>query len=222
MYFLGIIAVFSTICTNVDRPGHQWRIYASVNLEIIASGNGLSPSRRYVTGWSIDDLSSISTPEIYQMKWNDHSFPAERDNNVENVWNHQRTIICIQNLLLFCLIGSVNDLDTISCPSVSSLWSDCEGVCHGCHRYLWDFLHLIYSGDNWCGGWQLMCPFRFVAVPVCGLFGLWSFQFVAVSVCDRFGLWPFRSVAVPVCGRFGLWPFRLWPFRFVAVMTCYR
>ena len=82
---------------------------------------------------------------------------------------------------------------------------------------LWDFLHHIYSGDNWCDGWQLMWPSRFVAVPVCGHFGLWPFQVVAVLVCGRSGLWPFRSVAVPVRGRFGLWPFRLWPFRFVAV-----
>ena len=50
-----------------------------------------------------------------------HGFPAQRDNNVENAWNHQRTIICIQTRLLFCLIGSVNDLDNIACPSVSSL-----------------------------------------------------------------------------------------------------
>ena len=72
-----------------------------------------------------------------------------------------------------------------------------------------------------------MWPFRFVAVPVRGRFGLWPFRSVAVSVCGRSGLWPFRFVAfrfvaVPVCGRFGLWPFRLWPFRFVAVMTCYH
>ena len=98
---------------------------------------------------------------------------------------------------------------------------DCDGVCNGYHRYLWDFLHHIYSGDNWCGGWQLMWPFRFVAVSVCGRSGLWPFRFVVVPVCGRSGLWPFRFVAVPVCGRSGLWPFRLWPFRFVAVMTCY-
>ena len=72
-----------------------------------------------------------------------------------------------------------------------------------------------------------MWPFRFVAVPVCGLpvcgrSGLWPLRFVPVSVCARFGLWPFRFVVVSVCGGFGLWPFRLWPFRFVAVMTCNR
>ena len=33
-------------------------------------------------------------------------------------------------------------------------------------------------------------PFRFVAVPVCGLFGLWPFQFLAVLV-----------LSVSVCGR---------------------
>ena len=68
----------------------------------------------------------------------------------------------------------------------------------------------LYSGDNCCGLFVLW-QFRFVA-----------FRFVAVSVCGLSGLWPFRFVAVSVCGRFGLWPFRLWPFRFVAVMTCYR
>ena len=66
-------------------------------------------------------------------------------------------------------------------------------------------------GDNWCG------RFRFVAVPVCGRFGLWPFRSVSVPVCVRSGLWPFRSVAVSVCGRSGLWPFQfvavsvLWP-----------
>ena len=84
-------------------------------------------------------------------------------------------------------------------------------VWHGYHRYLWDFLHHIHSGDNWCDGWQLMWLFRFVAFPVWGRSGLWPFRSVAVSVCGRSGLWPF-----------GLWPFWLWPFRFVAVMTCYR
>ena len=81
----------------------------------------------------------------------------------------------------------------------------------------WDFLHHIYSGDNWCGGWPLMWPFRFMALLVCGLSGLWPFQSVAVSVCGRSGLWPFRIVAVSVCGHSGLWP-----FRFVAVLVCGR
>ena len=94
-------------------------------------------------------------------------------------------------------------------------WSDCDGGWHGYHHYLWDFLHHIYSGDNWCGGWQLMWPFRFVTVPVWGHFGLWPFWSVAVPVCGRFGLWPFWFVAVLVCGHFGLWP-----FRFVAVSVC--
>ena len=95
------------------------------------------------------------------------------------------------------------------------------GVWHGYHRYQWDFLHHIYSGDNWCCHFGLW-PFRSVAVPVCGRSGLWPFRFVAVSVwgrsvCGRSGLWPFRFVAVSVCGRFGLWP-----FRFVAVSVCGR
>ena len=103
---------------------------------------------------------------------------------------------------------------------------------HGYHRYLWDFLHHIYSGDNWCGGWQLMWPFmfgrsglwpfRFVAVPACGRSGLWPFWFVAVPVCGHFGLWPFRSVAFPVCGRIGLWPFRFVAVSVVAVSVCGR
>ena len=46
-----------------------------------------------------------------------------------------------------------------------------------------------------------------------------AFRFVAIPVCGRFGLWAFRFVGVSVCGRFGLWPFRFWSFRFVAVMT---
>ena len=60
---------------------------------------------------------------------------------------------------------------------------------------------------------------EFVAISVCGRFGLWTFRSVAASVCGLSGLWPFQFVAVSVCGRFGLWPFRFWPFRFVAVMT---
>ena len=65
---------------------------------------------------------------------------------------------------------------------------------------------------------------QFVAVSVCGPFGLWPFRSVTVSVCDRSGLWPFRFrafrfVTVSVCGRFASWPFRLWPFWFVAVLT---
>ena len=47
----------------------------------------------------------------------------------------------------------------------------------------------------------------FVAVSVCGLFGLWPFQFFwpfrFVAISD-FGLWPFQSVAFLVCSRFGL------------------
>ena len=100
--------------------------------------------------------------------------------------------------------------------------TDCDEVWHGYHRYLWDFLYHICSGDNWCGGWQLMWPFRFVAVPVCGRFGLWPFRFVAVPVCGRSGLWPFRFVAVSVCGRSSLWPFRFVAVSVVAVSVCCR
>ena len=37
------------------------------------------------------------------------------------VYERSRSIPYVQNRLSFCLIGSVNDLDTIACPSVSSL-----------------------------------------------------------------------------------------------------
>ena len=157
----------------------------------------------------------------------DHGFPAQWNNNVVNAWNHQRTIICIQNRLLFCLISSVNDLDTIACPSVSSIGAITKQfgidiiVTYGTFSIIFILVTTDVVGDNWCGRLGLW-PFRFVAVPVCGRSGLWPFRFVAVSVCGRFGLWPFRFVAISVCGRFGLWPFRLWPFRSVAVMTCYR
>ena len=70
---------------------------------------------------------------------------------------------------------------------------------------------------------------QFVTISIHSRFGLWPFRFVAISVCGcfglcRLGLWPFRFVAVSVFGRWGLWPFglwplRFWPFRFVAVMT---
>ena len=137
----------------------------------------------------------------------------------------------IQNRLLFCLIGSVNDLDTIACPSVSSLGAIAMEfgmdiiVTYGLspsYLFWWQLMWWVTTdvAVSVCGRSGLW-PFWFVAVPVCGRFVLWPFWFVAVSVCGRSGLWPFRSVAVPVCGRFGLWPFRLWPFRFVAVMTCY-
>ena len=128
----------------------------------------------------------------------------------------------VPHTLLFHCTG--HNFGRLTCASPQWNRPQCEHVTtpwrhhkHGYHRYLWDFLHHIYSGDNWCGGWQLMWPFRFVAVPVCGRFGLWPFRPVAVPVCGRSGLWPFRFVAVPVCGRFGLWP-----FRFVAVSVCGR
>ena len=83
----------------------------------------------------------------------------------------------IQNRLLFCLIGSVNDLDTIACPSVSSLGAIAMEVgmdiivTYGTFSIIFILVTTDVMGDNWCG---------------------------------RFGLWPFRSVAVSVCGRSGL------------------
>ena len=109
------------------------------------------------------------------------------------------------NLLLFGLIGSVNDLDTITCPSVSALGAIAMEfgmdiiVTYG----TFSIIYILVTTD--------------VAVTVCGLSGLWPFRFVAVPVCGRSGLWPFRFVAVPVSGRFGLWP-----FRFVAILVCGR
>ena len=47
---------------------------------------------------------------------------------------------------------------------------------------------------------------QFVAVSVCGEFGLWSFRSaaiklsIAISVCNRFVFLAFRSLVVPVCG----------------------
>ena len=110
------------------------------------------------------------------------------------------------NRLLFGLIGSVNDLDTITCPSVSSLGAIAMEfgmdiiVTYGTSSIIYILVTTDVVGDNWCGR-----------------SGLWPFRSVAVPVCGRFGLWPFRFVAVPVCGRFGLWP-----FRFVAAMTSYQ
>ena len=128
----------------------------------------------------------------------------------------------IENRLLFCLIGSVNDLDTIACPSVSSLGAIAMEFGIDIIVTYWTF-YIIFilvttdvMGDNWCGRFGLW-PFRSVTVSVCGRSGLWPFRFVAVSVCGRFGLWPFRFVAVRVCGLSGLWP-----FRYVAVSVCGR
>ena len=102
------------------------------------------------------------------------------------------------NRLLFGLIGSINNLDTITCPSVSSLGAIAMEfgmdiiVTYGTFSIIYILVTTDEVGDNWCGR-----------------FGLWPFRSVAVSVCGPSGLWPFRFVAVPVCGRFGLWP--LWP-----------
>ena len=150
----------------------------------------------------------------YRWPW----FPAQRNNNVKNAWNHQRTIICIQNGLLFCLIRSVNDLDTIACPSVSSLGAIAMEfgmdiiATYGTLSIIFILVTTDVVGDNWCGRFALW-PFRSVAISVCGRSGLWPFRVVAVSVCGHFGLWPFRfvavsDVAVSVCGRYDLLPFR--------------
>ena len=126
------------------------------------------------------------------------------------------------NRLLFGLIGSVYDLDTITCPSISSLGTiamefgmDINGT-YGEFPIIYILVTTDVVSDNWCGRFGLW-PFRSVAVSVCGRPGLWPFWFVAIPVCGRSGLWPFRFVAVSVYGRSGLWPFRL-----VAVSACGR
>ena len=58
-----------------------------------------------------------------------------------------------------------------------------------------------------------LCPFLFVADPVCCHFGLWTFRFVG-----------FPFVVVLVCWCFGVWPFRfldvfVLPFQFTAIVT---
>ena len=191
--------------------------------DIIASRNGKSSIRRQAITLTIYGSSSILTtgrylntlrPRRNGLHFADDIF-AQRDNNVENTWNHQRTIIYIQNHL-FCIIGSVIDLDTIACPSVSSLRAIVMEfgmdiiVTYGTFSIIFILVTTDVVGDNWCGRFGLW-PFRSVAVPVCGRFGLWPFRFVAVPVCGRFGLWPFRFVAVSVCGRFGCGRFGLWP-----------
>ena len=66
---------------------------------------------------------------------------------------------------------------------------------------------------NWI---RWLCPFPFVAVPVCCRFGfgrssVWPFRFVAISVCGRLdfgcsGLWP-------------VWPKNEWEHRLTALWT---
>ena len=126
------------------------------------------------------------------------------------------------NRLLFGLIGSVNDLDTIRCPSVLSLGAIAMElgmdiiVTYGTLFIIYILVTTDLVGDKWCGRFGLW-PFRSVAVSVCDRSGLWPFRFVAVSVCGLSGLWPFRFVAVPVYGHFVLCS-----FRFLAAMTCYH
>ena len=90
------------------------------------------------------------------------------------------------NSLLFGLIGSVNDLDTITCPRVSSLGA----------------IAMEFSMDI------IVTYGTFSIIYILVTTDVVVTTDVAVSVCGRSGLWPFRFVAVPVCGRFGLWPFR--------------
>ena len=118
------------------------------------------------------------------------------------------------------LVGSVNDLDTIACPSVSSIGAIAMEfgmdiiVTYGTFSIIFILVTTDMVGDNWCGRFGLW-PFRFVAVPVCGRSALFP-------VCGRFGLCPFRFVAVPVCGRFGLWPVRFVAVSVVAASVCGR
>ena len=110
----------------------------------------------------------------------------------------------------------VNDLDTITCPSVSSIGAIAMEfgmdiiVTYGTFSIIYILVTTDVVGDNWCGRFGLW-PFQSVAVSVCGRSGLWPFRLVVVSVCGRSGFWPFRFVAVSVCGRFGCGRFGLWP-----------
>ena len=152
-------------------------------------------------------------------------FPvAQRNNNVENAWNHQRTIICIQNHLLFCLNGWslawISSLPMGLPPSYLFWWQ----------LMWWVTPDVAVSVRGRSGLW----PFRSVAVSVCGRFGLWPFRFVAVSVCGLSGLWPFRFVAVSVCGlsvvavsvcgRYDLLPWQqyMWHWLFDHVRPCHE
>ena len=127
--------------------------------------------------------------------------------------------------IVYHFASSVNDLDTVACPSVSTLGAIAIEfgmditVTYGTFSITFILVTTDVMGDSWCGRFGLW-PFRSVAVSVCGRSGLRPFRFVAVSVCGRFGLWPFRFVAVSVCGRSGLWPFRFVAVSVVAVSVC--
>ena len=139
-------------------------------------------------------------------------------------------IIGYLTLYVPCQIG---DASTLSGPGLLNHGGTCrlQQICYHIyeidtwhHWFRRSIRHKSWTSDasNKCGGWQLMWPFRFVAVPVCGRSGLWPFRFVAVPVCGRSGLWPFRFVAVSFCGRSGLWPFRFVAVSVVAVSVCGR
>ena len=113
-------------------------------------------------------------------------------------------------------------MDIIACPSVSSLGAIAMEFGMDIIITYGTFSIIFILVTTPCDGWQLIWPFPFVAVSVCGRSGLWPFRFVAISVCGRFGLWPFRFVAVSVCGRFSLWPFRFVAVSVVAVSVCGR
>ena len=101
-------------------------------------------------------------------------------------------------------------------PSIQQLVLECVSCCP----------EVIHAPGNILRH-HVVWPFRSLAVPVCGRFGLWPFglwpfRFVAVSVCGCSGLWPFRSVTDSVCGRSSLWPFRSVAFSVVVVSICGR
>ena len=77
-------------------------------------------------------------------------------------------------------------------------------------------------------GCYVVGPFQFVAVSVCGPFGVWPICFVASAVrgcfgfvtflfCGPFGLWRFQFAVV-----FGLRPFRMCLLLSMTVTTCYH
>ena len=137
-----------------------------------------------------------------------------------HIWNRQWPFIYEHhNRVPMLLSVTFDEIATLVCNFYWAHKFVARWIRYSCvYFYWWPFPFVAVPVCGRFGLW----PFQTVAVPVCGRSGLWPFRSVAVSVCGRFGLWPFRPVAVLVCGRFGLWPFRFWPFRFVAVMTRIR
>ena len=121
------------------------------------------------------------------------------------VWNHQRTIICIQ--IIYYLASSVQLMTWILLHALAF---------HPLEWLQWSLAWIsslpMGLSPSYIFWWQLMWWVTTdVAVSVCGRSGLRPFRIVAVLVCGCSGLWPFRFVAISVCGHFGCGRFGLWP-----------